>query len=290
MDNLRGIIFMLLAMAGFAVEDTLLKILARDLPISELLILLGLGGFLLFSAVVIIRRDPFFSPQMRNKPFAIRFVADIFAPLFFLPALAWIPLATVTSILQATPILVTMGAALVLKEAVGWRRWSAILVGFTGVLIVVRPGMDGFQPASILAIIGVVFLAFRDLSSRLIPPALSSYTVTAYAFFASLLAGLIALPFFDPLIWPDPAHWALMGCACVIGGLAYFCIVLATRIGDVSVIAPFRYSRLLFALAIAVTVLNEQPDWQTLAGAVIIIGSGLYTFWRENLRRAPQTA
>ena len=222
MDNIRGIIFMLLAMAGFAVEDTVLKILARDLPISELLILLGLGGFLLFATVMVIRREPFFSPQMRNKPFAIRFVADIFAPLFFLPALAWIPLATVTSILQATPILVTMGAALILKEAVGWRRWSAILIGFIGVLVVVRPGMDGFQPASVLALIGVLFLACRDLSSRLIPPALSSFTVTAYAFFASILAGLIALPFFEPLIWPDPTQWLLMGCACVIGGMAYF--------------------------------------------------------------------
>tara|TARA_B100001059_G_scaffold102762_1_gene102547 strand:- start:269 stop:1147 length:879 start_codon:yes stop_codon:yes gene_type:complete len=287
MDNLRGIIFMLIAMAGFAVEDALLKILARDLPVSELLILIGLGGFLLFFAVALARRKPMFSSHMRNKPFAIRFVADIFAPLFFLPALALIPLTTVTSILQAAPILVTMGAALFLKEQVGWRRWSAIIIGFIGVLIVVRPGMDGFHPGSILALIGVLFLACRDLSSRLIPAELSSSTVTAYAFFASIIAGGIALPFFDPLIWPEPAHWPLL-IACVLnGGIAYFFIVLATRVGDVAVIAPFRYSRLLFALLIAVTVLNEYPDWQTLFGAAIIIGSGLYTFWRENLRREP---
>ena len=154
-------------------------------------------------------------------------------------------------------------------------------------LIVVRPGMDGFNPGSILALIGVLFLACRDLSSRLIPAELSSSTVTAYAFFASIIAGGIALPFFDPLIWPEPAHWPLL-IACVLnGGIAYFFIVLATRVGDVAVIAPFRYSRLLFALLIAVTVLNEYPDWQTLFGAAIIIGSGLYTFWRENLRREP---
>lgn len=287
MNNLRGIIFMLIAMAGFAIEDAILKILARDLPISELLIIVGLGGFLMFFSVAVVRRKPIFSPHMRNKPFAARFVSDIFAPLFFLPALALIPLATVTSILQATPILVTMGAALFLKERVGWRRWSAIIIGFIGVLIVVRPGMEGFHPGSILAVIGVLFLACRDLSSRLIPVELSSSTVTAYAFFASVIAGGIALPFFDPLIWPEPAHWPLLIASIFIGGIAYFFIVLATRVGDVAVIAPFRYSRLLFALLIAVTVLNEYPDWQTLFGATIIIGSGLYTFWRENPRREP---
>ena len=287
MNNLRGIIFMLIAMAGFAIEDAILKILARDLPISELLIIVGLGGFLMFFSVAVARRKPIFSPHMRNKPFAARFVSDIFAPLFFLPALALIPLATVTSILQATPILVTMGAALFLKERVGWRRWSAIIIGFIGVLIVVRPGMEGFHPGSILAVIGVLFLACRDLSSRLIPAELSSSTVTAYAFFASIIAGGTALPFFDPLIWPEPAHWPLLIASIFIGGIAYFFIVLATRVGDVAVIAPFRYSRLLFALLIAVTVLNEYPDWQTLFGATIIIGSGLYTFWRENPRREP---
>lgn len=287
MNNLRGIIFMLIAMAGFAIEDAILKILARDLPISELLIIVGLGGFLMFFSVAVARRKPIFSPHMRNKPFAARFVSDIFAPLFFLPALALIPLATVTSILQATPILVTMGAALFLKERVGWRRWSAIIIGFIGVLIVVRPGMEGFHPGSILAVIGVLFLACRDLSSRLIPAELSSSTVTAYAFFASIIAGGIALPFFDPLIWPEPAHWPLLIASIFIGGIAYFFIVLATRVGDVAVIAPFRYSRLLFALLIAVTVLNEYPDLQTLFGATIIIGSGLYTFWRENPRREP---
>lgn len=287
MNNLRGIIFMLIAMAGFAIEDAILKILALDLPISELLIIVGLGGFLMFFSVAVVRRKPIFSPHMRNKPFAARFVSDIFAPLFFLPALALIPLATVTSILQATPILVTMGAALFLKERVGWRRWSAIIIGFIGVLIVVRPGMEGFHPGSMLAVIGVLFLACRDLSSRLIPAELSSSTVTAYAFFASIIAGGIALPFFDPLIWPEPAHWPLLIASIFIGGIAYFFIVLATRVGDVAVIAPFRYSRLLFALLIAVTVLNEYPDWQTLFGATIIIGSGLYTFWRENPRREP---
>lgn len=287
MNNLRGIIFMLIAMAGFAIEDAILKILARDLPISELLIIVGFGGFLMFFSVAVARHKPIFSPHMRNKPFAARFVSDIFAPLFFLPALALIPLATVTSILQATPILVTMGAALFLKERVGWRRWSAIIIGFIGVLIVVRPGMEGFHPGSILAVIGVLFLACRDLSSRLIPAELSSSTVTAYAFFASIIAGGIALPFFDPLIWPEPAHWPLLIASIFIGGIAYFFIVLATRVGDVAVIAPFRYSRLLFALLIAVTVLNEYPDLQTLFGATIIIGSGLYTFWRENPRREP---
>jgi drug/metabolite transporter (DMT)-like permease len=284
MDNLRGIIFMLLAMAGFSIEDGLIKSLTKEIPVSQILILLGIGGTIMFVGLSIFKGDSLYSPNMRNKVFVIRFVSDVLSPLFFLTALALIPLSTAASILQTIPILVTMGAALVLGQKVGWRRWSAIGVGFCGVLLIVRPGSASFEPASILALLGVTFLASRDLATRVMPSGLSTFTVTAYAFGASIIAGILLIPFFGQLIWPTAEQWLWLLVLTVLGGLSYAAIVVATRAGDVAVIAPFRYSRLVFSLVIAVAFLGERPDWQTLAGATIIILSGLYTFWREQIK------
>ena len=158
MENLRGIIFMLIAMAGFAIEDGLIKTLTKDIPVSEILILLGLGGMIIFASLAVLKGEALLSTQMRSQPFIFRFIADTLSPLFFLPALALIPLATASSILQTIPILVTMGAAIFLGQKVGWRRWSAIAAGFCGVLLIIRPGMAEFQTASILAILGAVSL------------------------------------------------------------------------------------------------------------------------------------
>ena len=284
MNNLRGIIFMLLAMAGFSVEDGLIKSLTKEIPVSQIMILLGIGGTVMFAVLAILKGDHLYSSDMLKKAFVIRFVSDILSPLFFLPALAVIPLSTAASILQAIPILVTMGAALVLGQKVGWRRWSAIIFGFCGVLLIVRPGIAGFEPASILALLGVTFLASRDLATRVMPKGLSTFTVTTYAFGASIIAGIVLIPFFDPLIFPKPEQWLWLLLITVLGGLSYAAIVVATRAGDVAVIAPFRYSRLVFSLLIAVLFLGERPDWQTLVGATIVILSGLYTFWREQLK------
>ncbi len=283
MENLRGIIFMLIAMAGFAIEDGLIKTLTKDIPVSEILILLGLGGMIIFASLAVLKGEALFSTQMRSRPFIFRFIADTLSPLFFLPALALIPLATASSILQTIPILVTMGAAIFLGQKVGWRRWSAIAAGFCGVLLIIRPGMAEFQTASILAILGAVSLASRDLATRMMPVSLPTVTITTYAFIASILAGVLLIPFFEPLIWPSFTQWIWILSLTLLGGLSYAAIVLATRAGDVAVIAPFRYSRLVFSLIIAVVFLRERPDWQTLLGAAIIILAGLYTFWREHL-------
>ena len=200
MENLRGIIFMLIAMAGFAIEDGLIKTLTKDIPVSEILILLGLGGMIIFASLAVLKGEALFSTQMRSQPFIFRFIADTLSPLFFLPALALIPLATASSILQTIPILVTMGAAIFLGQKVGWRRWSAIAAGFCGVLLIIRPGMAEFQTASILAILGAVSLASRDLATRMMPVSLPTVTITTYAFIASILAGVLLIPFFEPLI------------------------------------------------------------------------------------------
>lgn len=289
MQNLRGIIFMLLAMAGFAVEDSLIKVLSAHFPISQILLILGFGGMVTFVAIALVQGHRLFIPKLLSWPFLIRFFSDMFAALFFISAIALIPLSTASTILQAVPIIVTMGAALFLGQMVGWRRWTAIIAGFIGVLIVIRPGFDGFEPASILALLGVVFLAVRDLATRVMAPDLSTITVSAYAFLAMALAGVIALPFFAPLQQPDAVEWGMFLCTVILGGLAYVAVVIATRTGDIGAIAPFRYSRLIFAIIIAVIFLGERPDMPTMIGASVIVASGVYAFWRERLRAAMET-
>ena len=284
MQNLRGIIFMLLAMAGFAVEDSFIKVLSGSFPVSQILIIIGFGGCFLFTGLAVCLGHRLFAAEVLSWPFIIRFFSDTFSALFFISAIAMIPLSTASTILQALPIVVTMGAALFLGQKVGWRRWSAIGIGFAGVVIVVRPGLDGFEPASILALLGVLFLASRDLATRVMDARLSTLTVTAYAFLATALGGVLALPFLAPPSMPGLSEWSLFGLAVVLGGLAYAAIVIATRSGDIAAIAPFRYSRLLFAMLIAVIFLGERPDALTLTGAGLIVASGIYAFWRERIR------
>ena len=275
---------MLLAMAGFAVEDSLIKVLSVQFPISQILLILGLGGMVIFLGIALVQGHRLITPNLLSMPFLVRFFSDMFAALFFISAIALIPLSTASTILQAVPIIVTMGAALFLGQMVGWRRWSAIIAGFIGVLIVIRPGFDGFEPASILAVLGVIFLATRDLATRVMAPDLSTITVSAYAFLAMALGGVFALPFFPPMQYPDAVAWSMFFCAIILGGLAYVAVVIATRTGDIGAIAPFRYSRLVFAIIIAVTFLGERPDMPTMIGAAIIVASGVYAFWRERLR------
>ena len=208
-------------------------------------------------------------------------------------AIALTPLSSASAILQATPLVVTLGAALFLGEQVGWRRWSAILVGFAGVILIIRPGFDAFEPASLFAVMGVVGLALRDLATRTVPRSISSMQLSTYAFLTLVPAGIGMLAFTgDAPRVLNGLEWLLIAAALAFGVLSYYAIVAAMRMGDVAVITPFRYSRLVFALCFGVLFFGERPDMATLAGSALIVASGIYTFWREaRLRRnAARTA
>jgi len=282
MENLRGILFMILSMAGFALEDLFIKLLSSHLPVSQILIILGFSGSLVFLITALLTRAPILHKDLLNKPLIIRTFCELFAALFFVSAIALTPLSSATSILMATPLMVTIGAAVFFGEKVGWRRWTAVIVGFCGVLLILRPGFDSFMPASLLAVISTLFLAVRDLVTRAMRFEISTTTVSMYAFFACGISGFIAMPFYSAVVMPAPAEILYLLSATFVGVLGYYAVVLATRDGDVSVISPFRYSRLVFAMILAVIILSERPDSLTLSGAVIIVLSGVYTFIREN--------
>ncbi|WP_071797680.1 DMT family transporter [Natronohydrobacter thiooxidans] len=281
-DNLRGAILISLAMAGFALEDMFIKLLADTVPVGQILVLLGLGGAVAFGLIAHRKGQPVLSPALLSRTILIRNLAEMIGTVGFVLGFVLASLATASAILQATPLMVTLGAVVFFGEKVGWRRWSAIFAGFLGVLLIVRPGMAGFEPASILAVIGVLGLAGRDLATRAVPRAISSYQLSTWAFFMMIPAGVfLMLAMGEAPVGLDLAQIVKLGSALGIGVFAYYGIVAAMRIGELSFVTPFRYTRMLFALIIAVLVFGERPDGLTLTGAGIIICAGLFTLWRE---------
>ncbi|HBR87336.1 MAG TPA: EamA family transporter, partial [Candidatus Marinimicrobia bacterium] len=193
---------MLLAMAGFALEDLFIKLLSSHLPVSQILFILGFSGTAVFLVIALLTHAPILHRDLLNRPVIVRTLCELFAALFFTSAIALTPLSSVASILMTTPLMVTMGAAIFFGEKVGWRRWTAIMIGFFGVLLILRPGFDSFMPASLLAVIATIFLAVRDLATRTMQIDISTTTVSIYAFFAMGISGFFAMPFFSAMVIP----------------------------------------------------------------------------------------
>jgi drug/metabolite transporter (DMT)-like permease len=281
-DNLRAAAILTLSMLVFAMEDALIKMLTRDLPFSEVLGLIALAGLLAFGATLRVQGGRFWTPALLHPAVMLRNAAEAIGSIGIVLALGLTELSTTAAIMQATPLFITLGAAIWLGEGVGWRRGTAIVLGFVGVLVVLRPGLDGFTPASLWAVLTAVALAVRDIATRRVPSGMSSTHLSASAFAGLLLASAaMALLLREVPALPDPsqAALALMCIICTITG--YGLLVAATRLGEASAVAPFRYARLIFALVLAMVVFGERLDALTLAGSAIIVGSGLYTIWRE---------
>ena len=272
---------MILSMACFAVEDTFIKLLSARLPATQILFSVGFGGALITLALAVTLNVNLADKILLNKHVISRTIADLFGAFFFTSAMVLIPMSLLTSILQATPLFVTLGATILLGEKVGWRRWSAIFIGFLGVIIILQPGYGSFQMASLLGLAAVLCLALRDVVTRDMATEIPTLTVTFYACLAMGSAGFIAYPFFGTPIMPTTFEAIVLVCAAIIGLTGYFLIVLATRKGDVSVIAPFRYSRLLFSLGLASLILGEMLTLPILLGGLLVVSSGIYTFGRE---------
>jgi len=289
-QTLRGAILMIIAMAMFAVEDALIKILTKTIPTGQVLVVIGLGGAALFAMWMIMTGRGLWLPAYTNKDVLARSGCEMFGGMFFVTALSLIPLTTASAVIQATPLVVASGAALFLGQTVGWRRWLAICIGFAGVLLIIRPGGDSFQPATLLAVFGMLCLAARDLITRSLQSEIDGPHLAFHAYFGVTLAGVF-LMIFAGQGWaaPNVDNWIFLLLAVVISMVAYLAIVAATRQGDAATTSSFRYSRMLFALIIGYIAFNEVPDFLTLIGITIVIASGLFTLIREaRLARASQ--
>ena len=279
-ENLRGIGLMTGAMATFAIEDMFLKFAARTLPTGEILAITALFGCLFFAAIARTQGQRTITRAALHPWILARNAGEMVGTYAFITALAAVPLATVSAVLQAMPLAVTLGAALFMGERTGWRRWTAIALGFAGVLIVIRPGMDGFRPAALWVLVTVAGLALRDLASRAVPPDVSTSQLSAWGTAAVTVLGLAMMPF-QTAVLPDLWQAAMLTGTVIFGTMGYWLITAASRTGEVSVVSPFRYARLIFSITIGTLVFAEYPDRMTLIGAAIIITSGLYAFARE---------
>ncbi|MEM8539180.1 MAG: DMT family transporter [Pseudomonadota bacterium] len=282
MENLRGAAFMVLAMFCFAVEDALIKGLSDSIPAGQVLSLICFGGLLAFIAWSVLRGQAVWHRDYLDTRVILRSLCEVVGSCFFVSALALIPLTTASAVIQATPLVVAMGAAVFLGQAVGWRRWLAIAAGFVGVLIIIRPGLDGFVPATLLAVGGMLGLAARDLITRSLQVDLTGVQLGIHAFaFVAPAAWTLVIALGQTPVMPDQNAWMTLLGGVIIGMLAYLAIVTATRSGNAGIISSFRYSRMIFALIIGYFAFAEIPDTATLIGATIVIASGIYTLWRE---------
>ena len=284
--DLRGSLFMVAAMAGFAVEDMFLKAASRSLPVGQAILVMGLVGTLVFAGFARLAGDPALPRAVLSRTMALRSGFEVVGRLFYALAVALTPISTASAILQATPLVVVLGAALIFGEKVGLGRWLIILAGFVGVLIILRPGVAGFSALSLLALIAMAGFAGRDLATRAAPPALSNAQLGVAGFAMLTLSGLIIVvvtgdPVLPGLVLPDPTGLALLAGASAFGIAAYAALTQAMRSGQVAVVTPFRYTRLLFALAIGITVFGERPDAATLAGSALIVACGVVLLSRR---------
>lgn len=273
-------------MAAFTINDTFMKSVTQTLPLFQTIGLRGMIAVVGLLVLCLLTGAFRFRPSRRDGGLILlRSLADVAATIFFLEALLRMPLANLSAILQALPLLITLAAALVYGDRIGWRRMTAILVGLIGVLIIIRPGTEGFDRWSLLGLASVACVVVRDLSVRPLQGHIPSTLVALGAAVAVTAMGWIGTAFQG---WHAPTAWEL---ARILGAglfliVGYLTSVAAMRSGDIGLVAPFRYTSLLWAIVLGLVVFGDLPDFWTLFGAAIVVGAGLFTLWRERqLRR-----
>ncbi|MCV6826057.1 MULTISPECIES: DMT family transporter [Halocynthiibacter] len=281
-ENLQGVGMMTASMAGFAINDAFMKLVLENVPFYQAIVLRGLAvTFMLVLIGLYLRKLDFRLSRRDGKLVLWRCVGEVGATYFFITALIHMPIANVTAVLQSLPLTVTLAGAVFMKEPLGWRRFSAIVAGFMGVLLIVRPGAD-FDVYALYALGAVACVTLRDLSSRRLPGHISTWTVSVFAAISVTLFGLVG-SLFEPWEPVSASSFGLLAGAtlCLIG--AYVFSVSSMRTGTLAVVTPFRYTGILWAIILGVVVFGDWPDTLTIIGIIIVVGSGLVTLYREQV-------
>ncbi len=280
-DNFKGALLMMASMFSFALNDTFIKLLAGQVPLNQVLFLRGvLTTVLIYVMIRLMGPMRWRIPRRDAWLVALRVLAEAASAYFFLTALFNMPLANVTAILQSLPLTITLAAAVFLREPVGWRRLGAILVGFAGVMLIVRPGASDFTIFSVYGLVAVGFVTVRDLATRRLSPETPSMLVT-------LLSSAGVMVFFGISSLSDEwvalethqMFYVLAASVMIIGG--YVCSIMVMRVGEISFVAPFRYTGLIWALLLGYFVFGDWPGMLTLVGAGIVVSMGIYTLYRD---------
>ena len=272
---------MVVSMAAFTITDAISKLLLESMNTGQVMFVRGLFASVLVALLAWSQGAFAHLRHILHPMVAARSFCEMAATLLFLTALSQMPLANLSAVFQALPLAVTMGAALFLGETVGWRRWLAICIGFSGVLVIVQPGLEGFNAYSLLALASVVFAGARDLMTRRMPPEVPTVLASAATtVIVTLAGGALIVPYggWTPM---TASEIGLISVAAVLLLFGYQFIIMSMRIGDISFIAPFRYTALVWAIVLGIVVFGTYPDAAMIAGAAIVVTSGLYTLYRE---------
>ena len=268
---------MISAMLGFAIEDSLIRLISLTIPFGQLLFFFGFGGALIFTLFCKAQKQRLFIKEVLSRPMIIRMLFELIGRLFYSLSLILLPISLVTLVLQATPILVVAGAAFIFRERVGAFRWIAIIFGLFGVILILKPTGDGFSPYVLFAVLGMLGFVGRDLGSRAASPRLSDYHLGLYGFIAVIFAGILFS------VWSGSAYvslsvWTLTYILLLIlvGCFSYIALMKAMRKGEVSFVTPFRYTRILFGVGAGVLLFGETITTLLILGSIIIVGSGFF--------------
>ena len=280
-NNMKGAALMTGCVSAYVINDAFMKLLFSEIALFQAIFLRSIITVPPVLVMVWITKVAISNFSKQDKRLILlRVVAEIFTTIAFLTALKHMPLANVTAILQALPLAITMAAALFLSEPVGWRRWTAILVGFVGVLIVVRPGLEGFNIYSLSALMAVIFITVREISTRKLTSEVPTITVVlSTAVGSALFAGIMMIG--SELDTVSALSWLLILGAAVAVSIATLLSVMAMRIGEIGFVSPFRYTSMLGAIGLGILLFGDWPDQPTLVGTLIIVSTGIYTFYRE---------
>ena len=280
--NRRGIVAMSLGMASFLANDGLVKYLSQSLPTAQLICIRGL--FATVFLLLIARHMGLLRPgqaagaaplrQLARGPVLLRSVIDAVATMAYLGALFHLPIGNATAINSASPLFLTLYAALVWREPVGPVRWLLIVGGFAGVVLIVQPEASGFNNWALVCLLATMLHAARDVLTRVIPPTVPSVMVTlATAATVTLLSGAVSLV--EGWQGVTATQLVLLAAASVFLSGGYYFVILGMREGDVSVISPFRYTSLLYALLIGWAVWGDIPNAMALAGIALLVAAGV---------------
>jgi drug/metabolite transporter (DMT)-like permease len=280
-DALKSGVYMAIAMASFVSNDTLMKLLSAELSVGTLIFWRGVFASLILFVTLSLNGALPHLPMAASPKVLLRSLTDGIATILFMAALVHMPIANLTSINHAAPLVVTALAAIFLKEQVGWRRSSAIVVGFVGVLFIARPSSGGFDRYALMGLGVVVGVALRDILTRRIPSSVPAPVVAFANSFLVMVAALILALIEGGVEMPRAHQLLYLMAAGVFLALGYLFMVQTLRYADVSASAPIRFSGVLWALLSGILVFGEIPDQLALAGIVLIVGSGLYTLHRE---------
>jgi drug/metabolite transporter (DMT)-like permease len=282
--NTRGIIAVLVAMALFVLSDSVIKLAGEMMPATEIMALRGVMAVLLMGGVAAATVARARWHMIAQTRVVVRAVIEAAVAVLFLVSLPHLPLADITAIQQVTPIVLTVLSAAILKESVGWRRWLAVAAGFAGVLLVIQPTVAGINIFALSALACAVLVAVRDLITRRLDPAIPTALVTFTTTLSVCVAGFAGAPL-EAWHAPTPYGFALLAASAVLVSLANIFVIRAFRGTEVSVVAPFRYAGVVWAIILGFLIWRHVPNALAVVGTVVLVASGLYIMHREALRR-----